>query len=249
MRLRLQKFAMSGETFNPRAKLYQAPTEALIGLPCRRFLFPRNLTLLAAVNDVLAYLSRDYVWEGSELEILAVRNAIAQAIVSQTDCEDDDMPIGAVIAIATADTPAGYLLCDGTIYNRVDYPALFALLNANYQLDADTFKTPDLRGLFIMGGGHDDYPLDDIGGSYSVTLTTSEMPYHQHTFEPHTHGYTRPSVTPVGVAEGEEEASLVTTSTENVNYSGYMTDGGQGGSGSHQNTPPYRVLAYAIRAE
>lgn len=240
---------MSGEIFSPRIKTYPAPTEALAGLPCRRFLFPRNRTLLAAVNDVLAYLARDYVWTGDELDILNARAAIALAMLNQQDCEDDDMPIGSIAIIATATAPTGWLLCDGSTHNRVDYPDLFALIDPSYQLDADTFKTPDLRGRFVMGGGHGDYAMNSTGGSFTVSLDASQMPYHQHTFAPHTHGYSGVSISDVDVATGGGLASLVTSEPQTTDDSGYMTDGGQGGSLPHDNTPPYLVLQYAIRAE
>lgn len=240
---------MSGETFSPRIKTYPAPTEALAGLPCRRFLFPRNRTLLAAVNDVLAYLARDYVWTGDEIDVLNARAAIALAMLNQQDCEDEDMPIGAITIIATATAPAGWLLCDGSTYNRVDYPALFVLIDPNYQLDADTFKTPDLRGLFVMGGGHGDYPLNSTGGAYTVSLTSETMPYHQHTLDPHHHTYQKADISDVDVAVGGGLASLVTLEADVTDNSEYLTDGGQGGSLPHNNTPPYLVLQYAIRAE
>lgn len=240
---------MSGVIFNVRTRVYQAPTETLTGLPCRRLFIPNNPTLVAAVNDVIAYLAQPNAWEGEFIDVVKVTAAISACIVNQEICEDEDMPIGAVIAIATATVPSGYLLCDGTQYNRVDYPTLFSLLSANYQLDGDTFVTPDLRGIFIMGGGHDDFDLDSTGGSYSETLDTSKMPYHQHTFSPHNHGYSGVTIDSVDVAIGGGLASLVTPDAQTTDDSGFMTDGGQGGSAPHNNTPPYRVLAYAIRAE
>lgn len=86
--------------------------------------------------------------------------------------------IGDIKYLARA--PRDYeLICDGTVYDRVDYPDLYASLQAAYIIDADTFRVPDLIERFPMGaiiaGGE--------GGVDSVTLTTTELPAHTHSYQ------------------------------------------------------------------
>ena len=69
-------------------------------------------------------------------------------------------PTGTIIHFFGESAPEGYLACDGTTYNKVDYPALsthlLALTNHSaYEVSGDTtkFKVPDLRGEFLRGTG------------------------------------------------------------------------------------------------
>ena len=69
-------------------------------------------------------------------------------------------PVGTVISIMSNHAPAGYLICNGSIYNIADYRELanhFATEfgSANY-FGGDgttTFAVPDLRGEFLRGTG------------------------------------------------------------------------------------------------
>lgn len=50
--------------------------------------------------------------------------------------------------------PLGFLKCDGSIYNIVDYPDLYARIGASYSttsLTSSQFQVPDFRGRFIYG--------------------------------------------------------------------------------------------------
>lgn len=53
------------------------------------------------------------------------------------------MPIGTVVSFYSLTLPTNYLVCDGSVYDTVTYPDLFAVLGVN--------TTPDLRGVFIRG--------------------------------------------------------------------------------------------------
>ena len=49
---------------------------------------------------------------------------------------------------------ATWLLCDGTSYNRVDYPSLFAAIGTTWgTVDSNTFNVPKLGGAFLRGHG------------------------------------------------------------------------------------------------
>lgn len=62
------------------------------------------------------------------------------------------IPSGSIIPFGGTSAPTGYLLCDGSPYNRTSYPALFAVIGTAYGAPTPTtFNVPDLRGRFIRG--------------------------------------------------------------------------------------------------
>lgn len=63
------------------------------------------------------------------------------------------MPTGAVIAVAFAAAPSGFLQCDGAAINRTTYAALFAVIGTRhgYGDNSTTFNLPDYRGRFLRG--------------------------------------------------------------------------------------------------
>ena len=67
------------------------------------------------------------------------------------------LPVGTIISYFGLTAPDGFLACDGTTYNRADYPELAQHLVTNFSsLVGDgttTFKVPDLRGDFLRGTG------------------------------------------------------------------------------------------------
>lgn len=64
----------------------------------------------------------------------------------------DFLPIGFLGYLPYAAVPAGWLVCDGTVYNIADYPELAAKIGNTYGGDGvTTFAMPDDRGLFRRG--------------------------------------------------------------------------------------------------
>jgi microcystin-dependent protein len=107
------------------------------------------------------------------------------------------VPTGALIPFAGTTAPEGFLLCDGSEVSRTVYAALFARIGTMYGAGdgTTTFNVPDLRGRAIvgkddMGGGAagritaasgvDGESLGATGGEEVHTLTTAEMPAHDH---------------------------------------------------------------------
>ena len=98
-----------------------------------------------------------HVGDGSALTSLAGANlatgsvplAALVAAVQQALC-----PAGTVVSYMgnTAPTTGGWLLCDGSLKVRADYPALFAVLGTKCgYLTANDFYLPDFRGRFLRG--------------------------------------------------------------------------------------------------
>ncbi len=83
--------------------------------------------------------------------------------------------LGKVEAFFSESAPAGYLICDGTVYNKSDYPLLAAHLlslttHSQYEVDGDNtkFKVPDLRGEFLRGTGTNGHIGEGAGSNVGV---------------------------------------------------------------------------------
>jgi hypothetical protein len=59
--------------------------------------------------------------------------------------------LGQVIAYAGGAAPAGWALCDGSLLDVGEYPALLALIGSAYGGEGQTFALPDLRGRILLG--------------------------------------------------------------------------------------------------
>lgn len=120
--------------------------------------------------------------------------------------------IGQIIMYATADAPTGSLPCDGGTYARVDYQALYDVLDSAYILDADNFVTPALSGRSPIGIGtnSDGVTLntnEQIGESFHE-LTEEELASHSHSDLGHVHSYQPPGSAGLAVAPGELPVAL-----------------------------------------
>lgn len=99
----------------------------------------------------------------------------------------DITPAGAVMMYAGAAAPAGWLLCNGSAISRTAYAALFAVLGTVYGLGngSTTFNLPDMRGRAAIGAGTgaslSARTLGQQVGAETHTLTTAQMPSHNHT--------------------------------------------------------------------
>jgi len=140
------------------------------------------------------------------------------------------MDIGLVVWFAGLVPGANWLACDGAEYNSPDYPLLAEALGDLYGGSyPDTFRVPDIRSRFIWGYQEEGTPptgVGSTGGAVTHTLTTNEMPAHDHSV--HAHGI--PALTPEGA---------IPVSTPNI-VNG--STGSAGGGASHNNMPPYIAL-------
>lgn len=113
----------------------------------------------------------------------------------------DAFPPGFIGGFGGTVAPAGWVLCNGAAYGRVDplYAALFAVIGTSYGPGngSTTFNVPNLVGRFMLakaasGTGS---TLGESGGSldhtHSQTAHTHTMPDHTHTVPAHTHSVPR----------------------------------------------------------
>lgn len=139
-------------------------------------------------------------------------------------------PIGTIKMWPSSTPPENYLLCDGgAIPNEEQYNALRRVVGNN---------TPDLKGRFVVGYNSADTDYNTIsktGGEKKHTLTVGEMPSH-------THDYDRAYSEDGDVNHNGWNSTIRVKSTTSSTTS---TGSGQ----SHENRPPYYVLAYIIKAK
>ena len=130
--------------------------------------------------------------------------------------------------------------------------------------------TPDLRDRFVVGAGSG-YSVGNTGGAASVTLSTAQMPSHNHSVNDPTHGHsvndpghfhtTNDYVARSGYAEPRNfgvgtDGNANSSGNTNTKTTGLVVNaGGTGisinnaGSGSaHENRPPYYALCYIMKS-
>ena len=163
------------------------------------------------------------------------------------------MPTGSLMPYAGSSAPTGYLLCDGAAISRTTYATLFALVGTTYGAGdgSTTFNIPDLRGRVIAGqddmggssanrltgltGGVDGDVLGGSGGAETHTLSTAELPAHNHNLPVDGTG---------GAYDGE---SLTATGGSEAGYDGSVDSANRGGGGAHNNVQPTIILNYIIK--
>lgn len=126
------------------------------------------------------------------------------------------IPIGGIIMWSGASNavPDGWALCDGSTVN--------------------SHATPDLRNRFVVGVGSS-YALNATGGVDTVTLTTTQIPSHTHTYSTLT-AYEKDLCGCAGQTHHD-----VSTATG--------TSAATGGGQAHENRPPYFALCYIMRVK
>lgn len=140
-----------------------------------------------------------------------------------------DVPTGAVLDYFGPVAPSGWLICDGSLVNTGDYPALFSAIghagSAGVDPGGSQFTIPDLRGRVTVGldnmGGTDAgrlsvaNTLGGTGGVESVQLAVAEIPAHSHTVSDPGHAHAASSSTTGSHTHqpGTTTRSFVTAST------------------------------------
>lgn len=136
--------------------------------------------------------------------------------------------------------PTGWALCDGTN------------------------GTPNLVNRFIVGAGSS-YAVGATGGSDSVTLTTAQMPSHNHTASTsvtiqsggaHTHTVSVPAessnlsvnnFSTDAAVRGTEKVTTSSAGSHKHTATASTTISSTGSGSAHENRPPYYALAYIMK--
>jgi len=107
-----------------------------------------------------------------------------------------DAFVGEIRAFGFNFNPQNWALCQGQLLPIQQYSALFSILGVTYGGNGTTnFALPNIQGTVLNSAGQlpggQNYTLGEVGGEAGVTLTTPEIPMHNHVFN---------GATPVGGA-------------------------------------------------
>ena len=147
--------------------------------------------------------------------------------------------------------PRGWALCNGQLMAISQNTALFSLLGTTYGGNGTSnFALPNLQGMAPMhagqGPGLTDRVLGETGGAPTVTLLSSQVPAHTHTYSAGAGG--RGNVSTVAGHVNTDAAAL-------TNIFGSAADSTvmnpsmivpTPASVPHENSQPYQVLNFII---
>jgi microcystin-dependent protein len=170
--------------------------------------------------------------------------------------------LGEIRIFAGNFAPRGWAFCAGQILPIDQNDALYALIGTTYGGDGQvTFGLPDMRGRVLIGQGTgpglSSYVVGQMAGTETVTLSTNQMPQHNHSLVAYNLDATTATPGP-GVALGKP--GLSHTSQQELFY--LNTSGSPaspvlaadtimpaGGNQPHDNQAPSLVLNYIIALE
>jgi microcystin-dependent protein len=155
--------------------------------------------------------------------------------------------------------PVGWMTCQGQTLAIADYDVLFNLIGTTYGGDGETtFNLPDMRGRIPIhqgqGSGLSNYLIGQKGGVENVTLTTQQIPAHNHLPTTNTNGANKQAPNAFTILADE------TTSGQPAggNAFAYLPPGGTqvtmpaatvantGGSQPHENIQPIITITWII---
>ena len=165
-------------------------------------------------------------------KLATARNINGVAFDGTADITIGGIPVGTYIESACASAPSGYLACDGALISRTTYSALFTAIGVLFGAGdgSTTFKLPDRRDRLALANGTTYATLGATGGEINHTLTTAEMPSHNH------NGF---------VAYGGDSGAGASSGGGAFVASG--TTSATGGGLAHNNMPPYIVVNIYIK--
>ncbi len=128
-----------------------------------------SVTVLTLTTGILLYAAPVVIktFHSGDVISAADVNANFEALrdkIAAVEANSNGAPVGTIIAFAgatkkpdgiTNNVPAGWLLCDGSAYNRTNptYAPLFDVISDNWGSGdgVSTFNVPDLRGVSLRG--------------------------------------------------------------------------------------------------
>lgn len=197
-------------------------------------MLPWTLDFLGLLNAALVELGRESNYDPAGS--MSPEDTAHVFRVMLEGMDDLSWQIGWIVPYITASAPDGTLPCDGSTHLRADWPTLYSLLDSAFIVDADTFRTPDLRGRTVIGTGQGagltNRALNASGGAETHTLSEPEMPIHSHTYTP-----PAPNID----LESPGAPDLIAAGL------GLPTQTGTAGGGNaHNNMPPFLALNYCL---
>lgn len=211
----------------------------------------RNVIALTHVGAILilacnTFYRQRYYWQYGEEPVTDTQWDEIGHVIGLMEHEIMSGLIGAILPHVMASlTGLNMLPCEGSIYNRVDYPLLYEAIDAEFIIDADTFRVPDLRDKFPLAAG-DNYPIGTSGGEETHVLTVGELASHSHTSPPHSHSEIAAASTIINGGL-EAPATAATPLPASTGFETVSIDA-TGDNEPHNNMPPFVAIRWAIVA-
>jgi microcystin-dependent protein len=144
--------------------------------------------------------------------------------------------------------PVGWALCNGQLLPIAGNDALWTLFGTTYGGDGQTtFGLPNLQGRLPVHQGPG-FGLGSAGGTETVTLTTSQLPLHSHTFQGSANTGTQstpPGNVPATIAAGSAYAQDPATAA----LAAPSIQPDSGGGQAHSNMQPYQCVTFIVCLE
>lgn len=159
--------------------------------------------------------------------------------------------VGECRIFAGSFAPAGWMMCAGQLLPISEYETLFNLIGTTYGGDgASTFGLPDLQGCVPIhqgaGPGSVNFTLAERGGVESVTLTTNQIPIHNHALlASNSNGSSAFVQNNVLAAAPSTQAYVKTNPTIDTPLKSASVSNA-GGSQPHENLQPYLTMTWII---
>ncbi len=151
---------VDGQVLGSAQRLNNSTNFSLVGdvttISAKSFDGTQGTLELRNVLSDSAYTSKTEVVDSRiDDTILVYRTNVGLRRVTRTNflLGEAFVPIGSIFPFAGTQVPLGYLLCDGALISRVEYPTLFQAIGSTYGASAggEFFRLPDLRGRFPLG--------------------------------------------------------------------------------------------------
>jgi microcystin-dependent protein len=154
---------------------------------------------------------------------------------------------GEIRMMGNSFAPVGWALCAGQLLPIAEHEALYSLIGTTYGGDGqDTFGLPNLQGRVAQHLGAQD-PIGSSGGAEAVTLTTQQLPQHNHVMlcstAQATTNQVQGNIAATLLAAGDTSAYATTQPYRPINPNAIQP---MGGSQPHDNRQPYQAINFII---
>ena len=140
--------------------------------------------------------------------------------------------------------PKGWALCNGQLLPINQNQALFSLLGTTFGGNGQTnFALPNLQGKVPIHTGSG-FTLGQSGGEQNHTLTSAEMPTHNHTLQASSNNGS--AIIPTGNLLAGSTPQPYHVADANVTSMHAASVTNVGGSQAHQNMQPFLALNFSI---
>ena len=157
--------------------------------------------------------------------------------------------IGEIRMFAGNFAPAGWAFCDGQLMPISENDALFTLIGTTYGGDGqETFGLPNMQSRIPIhagtGAGGITRIIGEMAGVEQVTLTTQQIPVHNHSFVASTAVGTQNA--PAGEVLASGSTVLTYRPTAPTQPMAAQSISPTGGSQPHDNMVPFLCINYII---